>query len=298
MAHAGGHLVHQQDTHCRVAAQRGVLAAGTDDDVHLTGAGVRLLPRLQQQVDAVRAQPLHIVVGRTGVQRQPRRVAPVAGALIGPVAHEPQAAARPVAVGRHRLLLHRHGDRRRADAADEVGAAAAEHHLQPVVIRRRHLQRLRIAQHRPLVPRHHGQGVGIGAGRLRIHQPPPCVHEIAGRDGGAVRPFGVSAQLERVRHRAVQRRLLRIAASQRVGHRAVRVQPHQVLKHMLHHRALRRRGHLGRIHGMHRTGHDHRQLLLVVGVFAAGRQQHRHAKGQQQRRRPSPDSHKPLLRGG
>ena len=265
-AHAGGHLVQQQDAHRGVAALLGVLPAGPDDDIHLSGTGVRRLPVLQLDVDAIRPQPLHVVVRRTGVQRQPRTVAPVAGALVGAVAHEPQTADAPVFVARHRLLLHRHGDCRRAGALDERRVAAAEHHHQRVVVRRRHLQRLGIAQHRLVVPRHHGQCIGVGAVGLRVHQTPPGVHEVAGRNGAAVGPFRVGTQLERIRHCAVQRRLLGVAAGHGVN-RALGAGPHQVLKHMLDHGALRRRHCLSGVHRPHRAGHHHRQLLLIVGLL-------------------------------
>ena len=292
MSHTGGHLVHQQDAHGGVALPRGVLAAGADDDIRLTGVGLRLLAALQHQVDAILSQPLRIVVGRPYPQRQARRIAPCAGALIGAVARKPQAVAGPIIVGCDRLLLHRHGGCRRADAVDKVGAAAVERHHQRVVVRRRHRQRRRVAQYRLLVPRHHGQGVRVGAVRLRIHQPPPRIHEVVGSHGAAVRPLGIRPQLERIGHGAVRRRLLRVAARHGVYRRAVRPELHQIFKYMPHHRALRRRGRHGRVDGTHRAGHDHRQSSFIVGILAAGRQQQCHAQSQQQRRHSLPDLHK------
>ena len=224
-------------------------------------------------------------------------VRPVAAPAERTVAHKIGAAGGPVVIALHRLLPDGHGGGGGADAVQEVGAWAGEGDLEGVVIGGADLEGVNIAGAGLVVAGDYGENGGVGAGGVRGDEALPGVDEVRRREAAAVGPHRVAAEVEGVGHGAVVvARLLPGLGHSGDGLLAVPAQ--QVIEHVEHHGALRRRGGHGGVHGGEQAGHDHRQLFLVVGVFVtAGKQTGGQAQGQQKRQKAVYPFHT-VLQGG
>ena len=290
--HVGGHLVDEQHAHGAAAAVGAVLSCRADDRVRGARVLGGLRRALEPDLDPVRAHLPHVIVVLLLHQRGEETVAPVAGAAVRPVAHEPRPAGTPALAAFHSLLLHRHGGRRCAHRVHKVRAHRAQRHHEGVLVLGVYAQRLRVARVGVLIARHHGQDLRLLAVRLRCCQPPPGVHEILCRHLAAVGPLAVAPQVERVRLRAVLvvRAVIGVG---RCGHRALRRPAVQVVEQVQHQGALRRCGGIGRVYCGHAAGHHHRRgALAAAAAAAAGQQRRHHAQAQQHGRAPLPSFHR------
>ena len=217
-----------------------------------------------------------------------------AGQDVGPVGGDGGQIHIPAGLAHH-VGAHRAGGGGGADGGEEVGTVAVEGHHQGMLVGGGHLQGVDVAGAGFLVARHHVQQRRVGGAGLRVRQPLPGEHKVAGGDGPPVRPGDAVPQQEGVGLGAVQV-VRHLVAAAHGGHHALGGQLHQVFKQVARQGLFRVGGHQGRVQRGGAVGHGDAQRKARRGLSgAAGRQRQHQGKAQGQQPYHSSHGQSPLL---